>query len=449
MSAVAERAPRRPASLPGLGRGLIRCVVGLVLLWPIGVLVSAVIADRSHLLFDFRGGLYDAGRAILAGRDPYRSAFLAHQAAIMRHGGVAIGEGTRRVFSVPLYPASANLAVVPFAALPFWAAGVIDTVLSVAAMMGALWLLGVRDRRPYAVVAVSWPFLFGLLLGAIGPLLALGAAATWRWRDRLIAPGLSVAALVAAKLFPWTLAVWLLISGRRRAAVVAIAATGALTLGAWAAIGLHGLAGYPRMLADATFIQEGRADSVATVALALGAAPRIAQAVALLGGLGLLGLAARIVREPAGEGRAFGLAIVACLIATPLVWDHYMVLLFVPIALLSPRYSRLWLLPLIASSAETIGDAVLPAPGSPVTHPSQAVLAAVLWLLVMARLIARLAAQPAGPGAARGPRKCSTSSAETRSGSSAATQWEASGMRTIRSRFGTSRGSGSASSAPR
>ena len=101
------------------------------------------------------------------------------------------------------------------------------------------------------------------------------------------------------------------------------------------------------MLSNATYIQEGRADGIATVVLVLGASSRLAQAVALLAGIAVLGLAWRMLSQPGGERRAFGLAIIACLVSTPIVWDHYMVLLFVPIALLSPRFSRLWLVPVV------------------------------------------------------------------------------------------------------
>src|SRR6202034_3510813 len=73
----------------------------------------------SLVFFDFKGGLYNAGVDILHGRDPYRAAFLAHQAAIIRAGGVALGETAKNAFSVPVYPAPANLAVVPLSLLPF------------------------------------------------------------------------------------------------------------------------------------------------------------------------------------------------------------------------------------------------------------------------------------------------------------------------------------------
>ena len=61
----------------------------------------------------------------------------------------------------------------------------------------------------------------------------------------------------------------------------------------------------------------------------------------------MLALARRLASGPEGDRRAFGLAVIAALTATPIVWEHYMVLLFVPIALMSPRLSRAWLIPVV------------------------------------------------------------------------------------------------------
>jgi hypothetical protein len=38
--------------------------------------------------------------------------------------------------------------------------------------------------------------------------------------------------------------------------------------------------------------------------------------------------------------------VAAALVATPIAWEHYLVLLLVPIALASPRLSALWLAPI-------------------------------------------------------------------------------------------------------
>jgi hypothetical protein len=315
-----------------------------------GPFMISKLFTNGHELFDFRGGLYNAGVAILHGRSPYQPGFLEHQAAILRAGGIARGETFTRAFSIPVYPAFPNLLVVPLSLLPLWLAGTLFTLTSVVAMGAGIRLLGVRDWRCFALVACSWPFLYGLYLGAIGPFLVLGAGIAWRWRDRLWPPALGIAAIVAAKIFPWTLGVWLLITRRYRALALTVAAGAVITFGAWAVIGLHGLSQYPQMLSNMSFLQEGRADSIVTVLRVAGVSSGMANACAIIVAMSILGLAWRLSHGEDGDRRAFGLAVLAALASTPIVWDHYMVLLFVPIALCSPQFSALWLGPLIAST---------------------------------------------------------------------------------------------------
>ena len=114
--------------------------------------------------------------------------------------------------------------MVPLSLLPFALAGILYTLASVAAMLAGIRLLGVRDWRCLALVLISWPFIYGLYLGAVGPFLVLGAGVAWRFRDRVWPPALAIAAIVAAKVFPWPLGVWLLITRRWRALAVAVAA---------------------------------------------------------------------------------------------------------------------------------------------------------------------------------------------------------------------------------
>ncbi|MGA2012968.1 MAG: hypothetical protein ABSH51_20850 [Solirubrobacteraceae bacterium] len=155
-----------------LGRVLL---LGPVLIAGPALAFDTLLVGPRHMLYDFQGGLYNAGLAILHGAGPYQPGFLAHQAAIMRAGGIARGETAAHPFSIPVYPAAANVLMVGFALLPLWLAGALYTLASIAAMLGGIWLVGVRDRRCLALVIVSWPFLYGVYLGAIGPFPGAGA----------------------------------------------------------------------------------------------------------------------------------------------------------------------------------------------------------------------------------------------------------------------------------
>jgi Glycosyltransferase family 87 len=345
---------------PALGsRGLAQATirVGSLVAFAVvpAVLALAILTAslvRGPFLYDFKGGLYGAGQAILHGRDPYRASFLAHQAAIKRSGGKP-----ETVISVPVYPAPALVTATPLALLPYRIAGLLFVACSAAGLGLALWLLGVRDWRCYGVAFGSWPVMHGLMLGALTPLLVLGVAVAWRLREGMASAAV-VASVVVAKLFPWPLAVWLALTRRWRAALVAVALAAGGTLAAWAAIGFAGFSSYPRMLGNLAFVSQGVSVSLVAGLLALGLGAFAAKTVALLLGLGLLAAAARLVRGPEGERRAFSLAIVAALVASPLVWPHYLALLIVPIALASPYLSSLWLVPLlayIAPVAQTTG----------------------------------------------------------------------------------------------
>jgi Glycosyltransferase family 87 len=356
--------------------------LGMCVLLMTGPLMTAALFAHGKELFDFRGGLYNAGVAILHGRSPYQPGFLEHQAAILRAGGIARGETTKLAFSIPVYPAFPNLLVVPLSLLPLWLAGTVYTLISCAAMAAGLRLLGVRDWRCLAVVASSWPFLYGLYLGAIGPFLVLGAGIAWRWRDRLWPPALAIAAIVAAKIFPWTLGVWLLITRRYRALALTAAAGAVITFGAWAVIGFHGLTEYPQMLSNMSFLQEGRADSIVTVLRVAGVSSGTANLCAIIAAVAILGLAWRLSHGDDGDRRAFGLTVLAALASTPIVWDHYMVLLFVPIALCSPQFSALWFGPLIASTSWIGSTAIIKDSHHVQAASPNALRAAVVYLVL-------------------------------------------------------------------
>ena len=333
-------------SSSGLGVALKR-VVSILLFGVAPVLVTfAVLAwtyGGSTFLSDFHGDLYNAGKAILAGHDPYRQAFLAHLAAIARAGGHPTTS-----FAVPVYPAPDLLAAVPLALLPYHLAGIIFTLLGIAALCLGLWLLGVRDWRCYGAAFLSWPVVHTLRLGQVNELLILAAALAWRWRPRALVSGCAVAAAVVAKVFLWPLGLFLILTRRWRAAAVAVIVALLCLIIAWAVLGFAGLSSYPRMLSDLSAVEGTAGISLGSLGAALGVPHGLAAVATVLVTLGLIALAwlsLRVVED--GERSAFGLLAMAGLASSSLVWPHYMTLLLIPIALLSPRFGPLWLVPLL------------------------------------------------------------------------------------------------------
>jgi hypothetical protein len=147
---------------------------------------------------------------------------------------------------------------------------------------------------------------------------------------------------------------------------------------------------YPQMLSNLSYLQEGRAVSLVAVLLVAGVAPGVASALALALTVGMLVVAWRIARGPDGDRKAFGLVIIAALTSTPIVWEHYLVLLFIPVALASPRLSRIWLLPLCPPVIVVASAAIFPIGNVVGPHPVETLRSAIPCLLIEAVITGRL-----------------------------------------------------------
>jgi alpha-1,2-mannosyltransferase len=246
-------------------------------------------------------------------------------------------------FDTFVYPPAAAFLFSPFAVIPYQSAKALMVVLSIASVLLALRLLGVEDWRCYGVAAVSAPVVSSLALGALTSFLLLGAAATWRHRDRPAFTGVTAALTATAKLFLWPLGLWLLVTKRMRAAAIFAATTLALLVGGWAAIAFGGLRDYPHLLRLLTQLESHRSFSVVALFKVSGTATTVLSALLAFAVVGAVAAAAR---SSDGERRAYAVAVIGALVSTPVVWMHYYVLLFVPIALYRRRLSAAWLLPL-------------------------------------------------------------------------------------------------------
>jgi len=313
---------------------------GIPVILTLGLLVASF--RLRSFAFDFHGDLYSAGRAILDGHNPYQFGFLEHLAAVKRTGGEL-----NPVFAVPVYPAPALLAAVPLSVLPFRLAGGLFVLINAASLVLALRLLGVRDWRCTGVAFLAFPVEHGLMLGAIDGILVLAGAAVWRWRACVWPPATALAVLVGAKLFAWPVALWMLITRRWRAFGLAALLGSAGVLGAWAVVGFSSISQYPKALGNLSFVLHGSGVSMLDFLADVGVPYTLAR-VASIAVTGALLAAAGLIAQRSGEERTgFGLAVMACLTASPIVWPHYLALVFIPIALVAPRFSPLWLVPLL------------------------------------------------------------------------------------------------------
>jgi alpha-1,2-mannosyltransferase len=268
-----------------------------------------------------------AGHAVLHGHTPYVQPTLKLLAANDRF----------------VYPTPFALPFIPFAVAPEHAAAVAFLVLSVAAVLASLWLLGVRDWRCYGASMLGVSVVGALGVGSIGPFLLLLCAVGWRFRDRTVA-GVPLALAAAAKLFLWPLLVWLLVTRRYRAFAASLTTIGA-TLALWAAIDPGGMRRYPQTVRLLDEVQRWKSYSLQSLFFSLHVPALTAELVA--GAAGVAAVAALVLLRRRGDEVTFAAAVVAALIATPILWNHYLVLLLVPIALARPRLAALWLLPLV------------------------------------------------------------------------------------------------------
>jgi hypothetical protein len=261
------------------------------------------------------------------------------------------------------YPPLLAFLVAPLHPLSVGAATIAWTLISFAAVAAALWLLGLRDWRCYALAAV-FPFTRSAIdLGTVAPLLLLGVAVAWRWRERVVEPAVALGAGIALKLFLWPLVAWLALMRRAKAAGVAVGVAILLALLPWAAIGFAGLGGYSHLLRR--LADEEASSSYSVVALGVRAhLPQgVGVAISLIVTVAILAAAAWVAREErfTAESRdvaGLTLALAAAFAASPIVWVHYFLLLLVPLVLAQPRLSWLWFVPF---AYYPLGEAAWPA----------------------------------------------------------------------------------------
>ena len=296
------------------------------------VLIGTVLHNGRHSDF---ATFWDSGRAVLHGVSPYPDVASLPRTA------------DRGTFSPFVYPPPTACMMIPFSLLPFAIANVLFLLLNLGCVALALRLLGVRDWRCYGAAFLSAPVFSAATIGTISPLLLLGVAAAWRYRERAVVLGMLIAGVVAMKLFLWPLWFWLIRARHRAAAVLASAGIAATTLLAWWVIGFAGLHDYPRLLGRLTELVGANSYSLYALQRTAGVSSQAAQAGLMLLGP-LLVLAATIAfGRPRDESRLFVALLGIALVATPILWPHYLVLLIVPVALSSRAFSVLWLLPVL------------------------------------------------------------------------------------------------------
>ncbi|MEA2218398.1 MAG: alpha,2-mannosyltransferase [Solirubrobacteraceae bacterium] len=325
---IRSRPPRRLVGSPAALRPALELFAFAIV--PLLLTAIAVYGLVGHgFAIDFHGQFWPAGRRLLDGMSPYDLGWqdIPHDVAFP-------------------YNAVAALLFVPFALLPHALADAVFAGLCVGALALTLRVLGVRDWRVYGIVLLWQPVVSAWATANLTLLIGLGIALMWRHRDSPVVTGLLLALLVSLKLFVWPLALWLLATRRYAALGYALLGGLAMNVVAWLVLGFDQIGPYVKLLGLVTDREEPRSYTLLAFAVNHGAGRTAAYALALA--LAVAAGAACVVLARRGrERQALLLCIAMALVATPVTWAHYFALLIVPLALLRPRLSPVWALPLV------------------------------------------------------------------------------------------------------
>jgi Glycosyltransferase family 87 len=246
-------------------------------------------------------------------------------------------------FGVYLYPPPFALAAVPFTWIPESPGLWTWLATMVAAFLAGTALLPVRAAVRWGIVllaAVSFPFLYAVKLGQVGPLLYFAFAVAWRWIDRAGATGLAVAAGAVSKLQPALLFGWMVATRRWRALAVGLAAVAVAAIVATAVAGTTTWSDYAALLGRVNKpLTTPQNLTVGAIAYRAGFGTDMATLLQWVSVAGVLAVTAFAwLRRDAATGLVVG--VVASQLLSPVIWSHYAMLLLLPVALLLQR--RQW-----------------------------------------------------------------------------------------------------------
>lgn len=279
-------------------------------------------------------------------------------------------------FGLYLYPPPLGVLLLTLQPLGLQTATTVWSIVHIALLALACAVLPVERSTRIAVfgtTALSYPALVDVNLGNVSILVLVLAAIGWRWFDRPVGSA-AIAAAVALRSPMAIVLVWQFARRRWRAVAWTVGAGLAMILATVPVVGIAGYLEYFKVLgnlSDITGVPKNV--DLGSGALALGASPELAN-VALFGGYALA--VGAIVLSSRRDGEVgFVTTVSATLLLSPLLWDHYLVLLALPAALLASRGWRFAAgLPLLAW---------LP----PIMMPLVAIIGTVGPLLAPARLV--------------------------------------------------------------
>jgi hypothetical protein len=275
--------------------------------------------------------------------------FLSYDSAVRRFlaGGVLYDQNfdTTGPFGLFYYPPPFVLLAIPLTIVEPAVAAWLVTGLLLVTFVAAIAILPVSARVRWLTLllgGLSWPLVYAIKLGQVGPILLLTFAIGWRWMDRPARIGIATAIGTAIKLQPAIVFGWALLTGRRRAVVIGLAVFALLALaatviagpGSWSdQIGL--LIKLSRPVTTAHNMTPGR------IAFEAGLSEQVAFAIQVANWAAVAVVVLVAIRW-ATHVASYLAVVVASQLISPILWDHYALMLLLPVAWLVTR-GRPWL----------------------------------------------------------------------------------------------------------
>jgi alpha-1,2-mannosyltransferase len=305
------------------------------------ILVGAVAG--AYLAF----GIATAKQTLGCDFEVYRAAADRFLAGETLYSSTATSTGSCNLF---YYPPSFVALVVPFALLGVQLGNAAWIAFLVAGYVVGCAVLPVRWEIKLGIFlagAVSWPFIFGVRIGQVAPILYLLFAAGWRSLERRPAvTGFVVGLGVLLKLQPIVIVGWLVIR-RMWSGLAGVAVAGAVAL----LLAIIGLGGWVEMVNVLRNLENAITAptnvSLGAIAYQHGLSLELASMLGIGGILAVLGLVVVCGLRSSAEA-GFLVAVVASQVVSPIIWTHYALILLLPVAWLLQR--RQWWAALIPVS---------------------------------------------------------------------------------------------------
>ena len=260
--------------------------------------------------------------------------------------------------SLYFYPPTFIVLTAPLALLDQTIAVWVWTLALPIAFAASVALLPVDGRTRWLILllgATSWPLLYAIKLGQVGPIVLLTFVVGWRWIDRPWRLGTAIAIGTAIKIQPALLFAWALVTGRRRAV-----AAGLMTLALLALVATI-VAGPTAWLDNATLltrvsrpIDTPHNFSPGSIAMMAGLPQGLAWAIQIANWV-LVAAILVVATLRCAPVASYMAVVIATQLVSPILWDHYALVLLLPVAWLISRGHRWTVVIPLATSIVFVG----------------------------------------------------------------------------------------------